>query len=92
MESPACRRWIWRILNACGTFAPVFNPATREPGSLIYYNAGQQNIGHDIVGAIDAADARMVARLRDEMLLIDHRREAGLAGEQTPSVQGETTQ
>lgn len=44
LGSPQGRRVIWRILKHCRVFSSVFN----HSGSMTYYNAGMQDVGHFI--------------------------------------------
>lgn len=41
MKLPAFRRFSWRFLTRCGTYESIF-----ETSAKIYYNAGQQDVGH----------------------------------------------
>lgn len=47
LSLPAGRRVIWRLLVKCKTFETVWHPS-----ALIHYNAGQQDLGHFILGEV----------------------------------------
>jgi len=51
LAMPGGRRFIWRLLTACKTYASVY-----EGNAKIHYNSGQQDVGHMIVDWITQAD------------------------------------
>lgn len=48
------RRVLWRLLEYCGPYQSVLDDGG---GRRIYYNAGQQDVGHYLMGLIGKADA-----------------------------------
>lgn len=48
------RRVLWRILEKCGVFRSVHHPS----GSQVYYNAGQQDVGHFVLTMILDAEPK----------------------------------
>lgn len=57
------RRFIWRLLGQCRTFSSI-----HETSAKIHYNSGQQDIGFQLLREIDAADAEMFFKMRNENL------------------------
>ena|SRR3990167_55630 len=63
LSSFQCRRFLWRLLSYCKIMGSVF--ALSEE---IYYNSGQQDIGHFIVAEICAADEKGFLKMMEENL------------------------
>jgi hypothetical protein len=61
LQHDYARRWLWRILEMCGTFRSV-----SANSSAIYQNAAQQDIGLDLVRDIRAADPALMRLLQEE--------------------------
>lgn len=59
MSTDAGRRFMWRVLEKCSTFGSVNCPS----GSQTYYRAGQQDIGHFLLGEIADADELILGKL-----------------------------
>lgn len=55
------RRFLWRLLGRCKTFASIYEASAR-----IHYNAGQQDIGHNLLIEIDEADPEAFFKMRNE--------------------------
>lgn len=55
---PEGRRVLWKYLSACGVFNSIF-----EQSSKIYYNAGQQDLGHRIMADIVEADSNALIEM-----------------------------
>lgn len=53
LSRPEGRRVLWRLMGYCGVFTSVKDPS----GSMTYYNAGQQDVGHFIQAEIMEAKA-----------------------------------
>lgn len=51
LKVPGGRRLLWRLLERCKVLASVWEPSAR-----IHYNAGQQDVGHYILGEVTEAD------------------------------------
>ena len=52
LDTPAGRRFLWRLISRCRVLESIWEGSAR-----IHYNAGQQDIGHFIMGEITEADA-----------------------------------
>jgi hypothetical protein len=61
MSSAEGRRFLWRLMARCKTFASVYDTSAR-----IHYNSGQQDIGHFLLAEIDQADPEMFFKMRNE--------------------------
>jgi hypothetical protein len=55
------RRFMWRLLGRCKTFSSIYEASAR-----IHYNAGQQDIGHNLLIEIDEADPEAFFKMRNE--------------------------
>lgn len=62
MSSVHGRRLIWRMLSRCGVFKSVHHPS----GSQVYYNAGQQDIGHFLMAEILETDPKLFLDMQIE--------------------------
>lgn len=62
------KRLVWRILSHCGTFKSVHHPS----GSQVYYNAGQQDIGHWLMQEIVNVDAQKLVEMMREAKDYEH--------------------
>jgi Xaa-Pro aminopeptidase len=83
MQRPSFRRFIWRVLTQCKAEASVF-----EQSSKIYYNSGQQDIGHFIKGEIvQGAEAEWLQLLQERFAAA--RTQLGADELDTPSEDGE---
>ena len=47
LGTSAGKRFLWRMLSECGTFASIWTP-----NAQIHYNAGRQDIGHFLMKEI----------------------------------------
>lgn len=56
------RRFVWRMIAACG----VFNSVNHASGSQVYYLAGKQDIGHLLMGEIIKADENRLLQMMTE--------------------------
>lgn len=56
------KRVIWRLMSQCGTFKSVHHPS----GSQVYYNAGQQDIGHFIMTLVLDAEPKKFLEMQIE--------------------------
>lgn len=61
LNLPYGRRFIWRLLSTCKTFASVWHPS-----ALIHYQAGQQDIGHFLMSEIAEADQELLFLMMKE--------------------------
>lgn len=59
MSTDSGRRLMWRILEKCQTFGSV----NRASGSQTYYCAGQQDVGHFLMGELASADELILGKL-----------------------------
>lgn len=55
------RRVMWQLIGKCKVLSSIF-----ETNSRIYYNAGQQDIGHYLLGEIVNADPDMWIKMQTE--------------------------
>ena len=55
------RRFLWRMLNRCRVFESVYHQS-----SLVYYNSGQQDIGHFILSEITTAHPDALVTMMQE--------------------------
>lgn len=62
MELEAGRRFVWRLLAQCGTFASVSCPNYGET----YYASGKQDVGHFIMSELAEADEMILGKLMME--------------------------
>lgn len=53
------RRFVWRVLTRCNSFASVFS----ENHSTMSYLAGKQDLGHFIMNEITEADENLLLKL-----------------------------
>lgn len=51
VSTPQGRRVLWRLMTHCRVFGSVFN----HSGSMTYYNAGMQDVGHFIQAEVITA-------------------------------------
>ena len=58
VASPAGERFLRRVLEHVGTFRSVWSPS-----AAIHFQAGQQDVGHWLMGEIGEADADALARI-----------------------------
>lgn len=61
LDLPEGRRFIWRLLEKAGVFRTIF-----ETSSKIYYNAGQQDFGHFILGEVLKANPEAYLQMMKE--------------------------
>jgi hypothetical protein len=61
MRSAAGRRFMWRVLEKCGTFGSIWHAS-----AAIHYNAGQQDIGHFIMSEIAEAGEEHLFKLMSD--------------------------
>ena len=55
------RRVLWRLLDYCGVFRSIYTQS-----SQIYYNSGQQDIGHFLMAEIAEADQAGFLKMMQE--------------------------
>jgi hypothetical protein len=56
------RRFLWHLMEKCSVFKSVHHPS----GSQVYYNAGQQDIGHFVMSEILEADPKLFLQMQQE--------------------------
>ena len=61
LRSHAGRRFVWRILEKCGTFNSIWHSS-----AAIHYNSGQQDIGHFIMSEIAESGEEQLFKLMAE--------------------------
>jgi hypothetical protein len=76
------RRSLWRLLTHCSVFESIFSAS-----SLIYANAGRQDVGHFLMAEIEAADPEAIFRMMREHKVRQQRENAETDASQTPSSQ-----
>lgn len=52
LKSPQGMRVIWNMLCKCGAFQSVLHSS----GSMVYYNAGKQDLGHWLLSEVQEVD------------------------------------
>jgi hypothetical protein len=58
LGTPSGCRFVWSLLEKCKTFNSVWEPSAR-----IHYNAGKQDLGHEIMAEIAEADEILLFNL-----------------------------
>lgn len=61
LAMPEFRRFIWRLLSRCKVNQSVFEQSAR-----IYYNSGQQDIGHYVLGEVVEARPDAYIQMMEE--------------------------
>ena len=61
LRDPIARRFIWRTLERCKTFETIFSQS-----SLIYYNSGRQDVGHELLALISEAEPTALLSLMQD--------------------------
>lgn len=61
LDTPQGRRVVWRFLEKCRVFNSIW-----EASAKIHFNAGQQDIGHFIMGEIVEADEKFLLEMMKE--------------------------
>lgn len=56
------RRFYWRLMAKCKSFESILHPS----GSMLYYQAGQQDIGHFLLGELVATDENKLIEMMIE--------------------------
>lgn len=56
------RRFYWRLMERCRAFSSVFDAS----GSKVYYNAGQQDIGHFLIAEMSEVDPNILVLMMKE--------------------------
>lgn len=62
LSSPEGRRVMWRILSKCQTFGSVCSAS----GSMTYYNAGRQDLGHWLMAELNQSSEGSFLELMKE--------------------------
>lgn len=62
VKTPGGRRFIWRVLQQCGTFESTFS----STAGLSQYNAGRQDIGHFLLSELTHAQPDLLPALMAE--------------------------
>lgn len=62
MSSVSGRRFLWRLMSRCRVFGSVLHPS----GSQVYYNSGQQDVGHFVMGEILESDEKLFQQMQSE--------------------------
>lgn len=68
MSSVHGRRLMWRLMAHCRTYQSALHPS----GSQVYYNIGQQDIGHFLQAEITAADDKKFYEMQLEAKGYEH--------------------
>ena len=61
LQSVQGRRFIWRMLSECKTFASIWDQSSR-----IHYSAGKQDVGHWLMAEITDADEMALFKMMKE--------------------------
>lgn len=61
MSSPEGRAFVWSLLERAGVFGSIYHPS-----SQIYYLAGRQDFGHELMAEVLAADEELYLRMEQE--------------------------
>jgi hypothetical protein len=59
LSNASGRRLIWRLMDKCKTFNSVYSAAD----NMIFYNSGQQDLGHFIMSEIVQADENLLIKM-----------------------------
>lgn len=62
LSSASGRRFVWRLLEKCNTFASVYS---QNPSDMSYLS-GQQDLGHFIMSEVVTADEHLMFKLMKE--------------------------
>ncbi len=63
LKSRQGRRFLWRLMGMCRVFGSVYDSS----GSRVYFNAGQQDIGHMIMTeVIEADEYKLIEMMKEE--------------------------
>ena len=74
MDVPACREYLWELLEFCKTFQSPF----ASNALVMAHNAGEQNVGFKILADItDAAPAQYINLLEEKKNARSRRRSSG---------------
>jgi hypothetical protein len=82
LETPAGRRTLWRLLSHCSVFESIFSAS-----SLIYANAGRQDVGHFVMAEIEASDPEAIFTMMREHRTRQEREALEAEASQTPTAQ-----
>ena len=61
MDTPYGRAFMWELLSMAGVFRSIYHPS-----SAIYYNAGRQDFGHELMANALTADAKLYLLMQQE--------------------------
>jgi len=88
MATPAGRIFAWSLLERAGVYASVFHPSA----SQIYYLAGRQDFGHELIALLLESDERAYQLMEAEARARTRRENAATDAAHTNSVtQGDGT-
>lgn len=62
LSSPQGRRFYWRLLTECKTFESIMTGS-----AYTYYNSGKQDLGHYLLGELNAADPEAYLKMLKEI-------------------------
>ena len=61
LDTDPGRRVMWRLMEQCKVFGSIW-----ESSAKIHYNAGQQDLGHYLMGEVVAADEDALFKMMQE--------------------------
>lgn len=59
LNNASGRRFVWRLLEKCKVFGSVYS----KDQSMVYFNAGQQDLGHFLMAEITEADQHLLIKM-----------------------------
>ncbi len=80
LQIPEARRFIWSLLEDCGMYQNIYTPN----GNEIYFLAGKQDLGHELVARLELIDPRAVYEIGLEAATLRKRINAATEASQTP--------
>lgn len=66
MRTPSGRRVLWDLLERCKVFESIWHPS-----ALIHYNAGRQDVGHELLSVLAKIDTKSYLEMEREARLRD---------------------
>ncbi len=80
MNTPSGRLVFWELIRTCGTYASVW-----EASAKIHYNAGRQDVGHEILADLIAVDPNLYQLMEREMRTLQAKEQAEIEALHAPS-------
>lgn len=68
LNTESGRRVMWDLLERCGVYRSVW-----EPSAKIHYNAGRQDMGHELMALLARTDVQLYLKMEHEARVRDAR-------------------